>query len=198
MEHWLIIVFCASNVNWNQCSLHCKMLNVIFFVTVIQNPDMWALYGHLYYMKKDYSQAQEYYERTLDFVTDASDTHTICLRLGSIYLEKGQVGQHLLHKLSLFSIACDARLFMSDLIYCLINQRGWISGIMLPFLIVIRQFSDMDDWRTFSICLFLIHCSMLKQSPHTCMPARVLLPVSPGSAWGLPATRWGHDCNHAQ
>ncbi|XP_060758371.1 cilia- and flagella-associated protein 70 [Neoarius graeffei] len=55
-----------------------------------QNPDMWALYGHLYYMKKDYSQAQEYYERTLDFVTDASDTHTICLRLGSIYLEKGQ------------------------------------------------------------------------------------------------------------
>uniref|UniRef100_A0AAR2KD82 Cilia and flagella associated protein 70 n=1 Tax=Pygocentrus nattereri TaxID=42514 RepID=A0AAR2KD82_PYGNA len=35
----------------------------------------------------DYNQAQKCYERTLDFVTDASDTHTVYLRLGSIYLQ---------------------------------------------------------------------------------------------------------------
>ncbi|XP_060748472.1 cilia- and flagella-associated protein 70 [Tachysurus vachellii] len=55
-----------------------------------QNPDAWALCGHMYYMIKDYNQAQESYERTLDFVTDASDTHTVYLRLGSIYLQKEQ------------------------------------------------------------------------------------------------------------
>ncbi|XP_062841100.1 cilia- and flagella-associated protein 70, partial [Trichomycterus rosablanca] len=55
-----------------------------------QNHDIWALYGHLHYTLKDYDQAQKCYDRTLDFVTDASDTHLIYLRLGSIYLQKGQ------------------------------------------------------------------------------------------------------------
>ncbi|XP_058266386.1 cilia- and flagella-associated protein 70 isoform X3 [Hemibagrus wyckioides] len=55
-----------------------------------QNPDVWALYGHMHYMMKDYNQAQDSYERTLDFVTDASDTHPVYLRLGSIYIQKGQ------------------------------------------------------------------------------------------------------------
>ncbi|KAK3520313.1 hypothetical protein QTP70_021357 [Hemibagrus guttatus] len=55
-----------------------------------QNPDVWALYGHMHYMIKDYNQAQDSYERTLDFVTDASDTHPVYLRLGSIYIQKGQ------------------------------------------------------------------------------------------------------------
>lgn len=68
------------------------MQHVIFFVViVVQNPDVWALYGHMHYMKKDYNQAQASYERTLEFVTDASDTHPVYLRLGSIYLQKGQV-----------------------------------------------------------------------------------------------------------
>uniref|UniRef100_A0AAY5EA85 Cilia and flagella associated protein 70 n=1 Tax=Electrophorus electricus TaxID=8005 RepID=A0AAY5EA85_ELEEL len=56
----------------------------------IQNPDIWALYGHWYYLVKDYHQAQKCYERTLDFVTDASDTHHIYIRLGSIYLQSGE------------------------------------------------------------------------------------------------------------
>uniref|UniRef100_A0AAR2JS08 Cilia and flagella associated protein 70 n=1 Tax=Pygocentrus nattereri TaxID=42514 RepID=A0AAR2JS08_PYGNA len=51
------------------------------------NDNAWALYGHLKYLTKDYNQAQKCYERTLDFVTDASDTHTVYLRLGSIYLQ---------------------------------------------------------------------------------------------------------------
>uniref|UniRef100_A0A672NL15 Uncharacterized protein n=1 Tax=Sinocyclocheilus grahami TaxID=75366 RepID=A0A672NL15_SINGR len=56
-----------------------------------QNPDIWALWGHLHYEKGDYSQAQSCYERTLDSVLDASDTHSIYLRLGSIYLQKGEL-----------------------------------------------------------------------------------------------------------
>uniref|UniRef100_A0A4W4H9T8 Uncharacterized protein n=1 Tax=Electrophorus electricus TaxID=8005 RepID=A0A4W4H9T8_ELEEL len=59
----------------------------------IQNPDIWALYGHWYYLVKDYHQAQKCYERTLDFVTDASDTHHIYIRLGSIYLQSGELGE---------------------------------------------------------------------------------------------------------
>ncbi|XP_076838133.1 cilia- and flagella-associated protein 70 [Brachyhypopomus gauderio] len=56
----------------------------------IQNPDIWAMFGHLNYLMKDYGQAQKCYERTLDFVTDASDTHPIYLRLGTIYLQSGE------------------------------------------------------------------------------------------------------------
>lgn len=68
------------------------MLIVIFVVViVVQNPDVWALYGHMHYKMKDYNQAQDSYERMLDFVTDASDTHPVYLRLGSIYIQKGQV-----------------------------------------------------------------------------------------------------------
>ncbi|XP_030645563.1 cilia- and flagella-associated protein 70 [Chanos chanos] len=55
-----------------------------------ENPDVWATYGHLHFLTEDHSQAQKCYERTLDFVTDASDTHLIYLRLGSIYLQQGQ------------------------------------------------------------------------------------------------------------
>lgn len=36
-------------------------------------------------------EARENYERTLSYITEASDMHAIYLRLASIYLEKGQV-----------------------------------------------------------------------------------------------------------
>ncbi|XP_049323581.1 cilia- and flagella-associated protein 70 isoform X1 [Astyanax mexicanus] len=52
-----------------------------------QNPDAWALCGHLYYLMKDNKQAVKCYERTLDFVTDSSDPHPVYLRLASIYLQ---------------------------------------------------------------------------------------------------------------
>ncbi|TSK87600.1 Cilia- and flagella-associated protein 70 [Bagarius yarrelli] len=54
-----------------------------------QNPDVWALCGHIKYIKKDINQAQVFYERTLNFKTDVSDTHPIYLHLGSIYIQKG-------------------------------------------------------------------------------------------------------------
>ncbi|XP_051987300.1 cilia- and flagella-associated protein 70 isoform X2 [Xyrauchen texanus] len=56
----------------------------------IQNPDIWALWGHLHYVRGDYNQAQSCYERTLEFVLDASDTHAIYLRLGFICIQDGE------------------------------------------------------------------------------------------------------------
>ncbi|XP_076442365.1 cilia- and flagella-associated protein 70-like isoform X3 [Babylonia areolata] len=55
-----------------------------------QNPDAWALMGHVKYLSCEMGQARECYERTLSFVTDASETHSIFLRLASIYLQEGE------------------------------------------------------------------------------------------------------------
>ncbi|KAG9340456.1 hypothetical protein JZ751_021569 [Albula glossodonta] len=59
----------------------------------LQHPDVWAFSGHLHYLTGNYGKAEMCYERTLDFVTDASDTHPIYFRLGDIYLQKGQLGE---------------------------------------------------------------------------------------------------------
>ncbi|KAJ8251492.1 hypothetical protein GJAV_G00221940 [Gymnothorax javanicus] len=56
----------------------------------LQNPDVWALTGHLHYQMGTLSKAKTFYERTLDFETDASDMHSVYLRLGDIYLQEGQ------------------------------------------------------------------------------------------------------------
>lgn len=57
-----------------------------------QNPDAWGLMGHLYYLTSRTEEAQDCYERTLAYTTEASDMHAIYLRLASIYLKKGEVG----------------------------------------------------------------------------------------------------------
>uniref|UniRef100_A0A670Y1Y7 Cilia and flagella associated protein 70 n=1 Tax=Pseudonaja textilis TaxID=8673 RepID=A0A670Y1Y7_PSETE len=51
------------------------------------NPEVWAQKGHLCYLTGNFSEAKSCYERTISFVTDAKDMHTVYLRLGSIYLE---------------------------------------------------------------------------------------------------------------
>ncbi|XP_033886526.3 cilia- and flagella-associated protein 70 isoform X1 [Acipenser ruthenus] len=55
-----------------------------------ENPDVWALIGHLHYMRRDFHEARECYRRNLDFVTDASEMHPVYLRLGTIYLQEDQ------------------------------------------------------------------------------------------------------------
>ncbi|KAM6407488.1 cilia- and flagella-associated protein 70 [Rhynochetos jubatus] len=57
------------------------------------NPNVWAQKGHLCYLKSDFREAKECYERAISFVEDAADMHFICLRLGSIYLEEKEYGQ---------------------------------------------------------------------------------------------------------
>lgn len=55
-----------------------------------ENPDAWGLMGHLFYLTSRTEEAQDCYERTLVYTTEASDMHAIYLRLASIYLEKGE------------------------------------------------------------------------------------------------------------
>ncbi|XP_052768283.1 cilia- and flagella-associated protein 70-like isoform X5 [Mya arenaria] len=55
-----------------------------------QNPDAWALMGHVKYLTNDTAEARDCYERTISFVSDASEMHSIYLRLASIYLQEGR------------------------------------------------------------------------------------------------------------
>ena len=56
-----------------------------------QNPDAWALMGHVKYLLGDTAEARDCYERTISFIGDASEMHSIYLRLASIYLQEGRV-----------------------------------------------------------------------------------------------------------
>lgn len=58
---------------------------------LFQNPNVWGLKGHLYFLKGDHAEAKACYERTVSFVVDASEMHFIFLRLGHIYLEEKEV-----------------------------------------------------------------------------------------------------------
>uniref|UniRef100_A0A8D0GY12 Uncharacterized protein n=1 Tax=Sphenodon punctatus TaxID=8508 RepID=A0A8D0GY12_SPHPU len=62
------------------------------------NPDVWAQRGHLCYLTGNLGEAKECYERTVDFVTDASEIHFVYLRLGSIYLEEKEEANALNNK----------------------------------------------------------------------------------------------------
>ncbi|CAK8696784.1 unnamed protein product [Clavelina lepadiformis] len=55
-----------------------------------EHPDAWAMMGHVYYISSDFTSAQDCYERTLAFINDASEMHSIYLRLASIYLQEEQ------------------------------------------------------------------------------------------------------------
>lgn len=55
-----------------------------------EQPDTWALLGHVNYFMGDAEGAQKCYERTLAFVNDATDMHSVYLRLASIYLQEKQ------------------------------------------------------------------------------------------------------------
>ncbi|MBN3275891.1 CFA70 protein, partial [Polyodon spathula] len=56
----------------------------------LENPEVWALTGHLHYMRRDFHKASECCKRDLDFVTGASEMHPVYLRLGAIYLQEDQ------------------------------------------------------------------------------------------------------------
>ncbi|KAM9555199.1 cilia- and flagella-associated protein 70 [Guaruba guarouba] len=67
------------------------------------NPNVWAQKGHLCYLKKDFGEAKECYERTMGFMEDADDMHFVYLRLGSIYLEEKLYGR----AKKIYLLACD-------------------------------------------------------------------------------------------
>ncbi|XP_071834578.1 cilia- and flagella-associated protein 70-like isoform X3 [Apostichopus japonicus] len=51
-----------------------------------QDPDSWSIMGHLRYLQGNLKEARDCYQRTLSFIADAREMHSIYLRLASIYL----------------------------------------------------------------------------------------------------------------
>ena len=103
-----------------------------------------ALDGHLHYQTGEHRKAQEGYERTLDLVVDASDTHPIYLHLGSIYLEEARgrwAGSHTHRNQS--------------------HGLGTSLGGRLGTIIVLLK----------PICLYLSICSMRRLKGHISVPA---------------------------
>lgn len=66
------------------------------------NPAAWALLGHIQYLGDDLKGARDNYERTLSYEAPAPNTHSIRLRLASIYL---QLQQYSAAK-NMFLLAC--------------------------------------------------------------------------------------------
>lgn len=77
---------------------NCKhiRLSILFFNSLLlfQNPDAWALMGHVKYMTNDVEASRDCYERTISFTSDAAEMHSIYLRLASIYLQEEKVSNN--------------------------------------------------------------------------------------------------------
>lgn len=86
-------------IKWNSEMLNnCKhiRLSILFFNSLLlfQNPDAWALMGHVKYMTNDVEASRDCYERTISFTSDAAEMHSIYLRLASIYLQEEKVSNN--------------------------------------------------------------------------------------------------------
>lgn len=87
-------------IKWNSEMLNnCKhkRLSILFLNSLLlfQNPDAWALMGHVKYMTNDVEASRDCYERTISFTSDAAEMHSIYLRLASIYLQEEKVSNNL-------------------------------------------------------------------------------------------------------
>ncbi|XP_050413977.1 cilia- and flagella-associated protein 70 [Patella vulgata] len=67
-----------------------------------QNPDGWSLMGHLKYLTGDTEAARECFERTISFIGEALEMHSIYIRLASIYLSE----QKFQNAKNMFLMAC--------------------------------------------------------------------------------------------
>ena len=102
---------------------------VYIFLSYLQNPDAWALMGHVKYMTGDTEYAKDCYERTISFLHDASEMHSIYLRLASIYLQ-------------------DKRVNICSLIYS-IDENNFLLFFMDFFLLhnfIFYQFKPIRIW----------------------------------------------------
>lgn len=87
-------------IKWNSEMLNnCKHKgwSILFLNSLLlfQNPDAWALMGHVKYMTNDVEASRDCYERTISFTSDAAEMHSIYLRLASIYLQEEKVSNNL-------------------------------------------------------------------------------------------------------
>ena len=55
-----------------------------------QSSNAWSLLGHVNYLTQKLDKARECYERTLAYIDEPTDIHSVLLRLATIYLKDGQ------------------------------------------------------------------------------------------------------------
>nr|XP_047138555.1 cilia- and flagella-associated protein 70-like isoform X2 [Hydra vulgaris] len=53
-----------------------------------ENPNAWALKGHVKYLENCFEEALTYYERSLAYVEQTNDLHCVLMRLAAIYLHR--------------------------------------------------------------------------------------------------------------
>ena len=65
--------------------------NLIIFFSTFQSSNAWSLLGHVKYLTQRLEEACDCYERTLAYIDEPTDIHSVLLRLASIYLKHAQV-----------------------------------------------------------------------------------------------------------
>uniref|UniRef100_A0A8D1GEJ7 Cilia and flagella associated protein 70 n=1 Tax=Sus scrofa TaxID=9823 RepID=A0A8D1GEJ7_PIG len=76
------------SVSQTPITIFMETIRFLMKVNAVQNPNVWGVKGHLYFLSGNHAEAKACYERTVSFVVDASEMHFIFLRLGHIYLEE--------------------------------------------------------------------------------------------------------------